>query len=129
MEEGVKEAFCLLLWSANGGRVNQLGKPVFDKSGQVRGSCSTPYDCFGCALMQQELSRHPPGYAFWVCPACVSVIVKQAKAGGASFHLPGHFTEGQCQYEYCDRPARVEGEEQLPPRFSRFLQLIIFSPP
>jgi hypothetical protein len=129
MEEGVKEAFCLLLWAENGGKVDTRGRPAFNASGQTRGNCTTPYDCYGCALMQRELARHPVGYAFWVCPACVSVLAKDAKTREVSFHLPGHFTEGQCQYEGCTRPERVEGDEQLPPRFSRFLQLIIYDSP
>jgi hypothetical protein len=127
--EGGKEAFCILLWAENGGRVDSRGKPVYNASGPVRGNCVTPYDCYGCPLMQKEVARHPPGYAFWVCPACVAELVKDAKTRGASFHLPGHYTEGQCQYQDCTRPARTEGDEQLPERYSRFLQLIIYGHP
>lgn len=129
MEEGSKEAFCLLLWLANGGKVNAKGKPIFQADSRARGYCSTPYDCYSCVLMRRELAEHPEGSAFWVCPACVSVLAKDAKTCGLSFHLPGHFTEGQCQYDGCTRPERTEGEEALPPRFSRFLQLIIYESP
>lgn len=79
--------------------------------------------------MQREIACYPTGYAFWVCPACVTVLAKEAKAIGQPFHLPGHFTEGQCQYAGCTRPERTEGGEELPPRFSRFLQLIIYESP
>jgi hypothetical protein len=129
MEEGGKEAFCLLLWIANGGRVDSKGRPLFGSSGHARGNCATPYDCYGCELMQRELSQHAVGYAFWVCPECASVLVKDAKNRGVSFRLPGHFTEGQCQHVGCTRPERAEGEVVLPPRFSRFLQLIIYESP
>lgn len=129
MEEGAKEAFCLLLWAENGGKVDRKGRPLFGASGPTRGHCTTPYDCYGCTLMQREIARHPTGYAFWVCPACVTVLAKEAKAIGQPFHLPGHFTEGQCQYAGCTRPERTEGGEELPPRFSRFLQLIIYESP
>lgn len=127
MEEGVKEAFCLLLWAETGGRIDAKGQPIFGSGAPARGVCTEPYDCYGCPLMQKELARHPEGHAFWVCPACVSYLAKDAKAREVSFHLPGHYSEGQCQYAECTRPERVEGGEQLPARFSRFLQLIIYA--
>jgi hypothetical protein len=109
MEEGVPEAFCLLLWNA---------------SNHSQGKCSRPYDCRDCPLMQMEISMHA-GQAIWVCPSCVSIVVKKAKKKGSSYILPGHYTEGVCQYKKCTRPPRKEGDVELPAGYSRLLQLFI----
>jgi len=71
-------------------------------------SCSKPWDCFDCPLMQQELSNHAPNELMWVCPSCITEVIKIAKSKGIPFHVPGHYTEGQCQYEGCTRPQRTE---------------------
>jgi hypothetical protein len=58
-------------------------------------------------------------------------VIKLAKAKGIPFNVPGHFTEGQCQWEGCTRPPRTEYDEEFeqlverPGRYSRLLQLFI----
>lgn len=129
MQEGAKEAFCLLLWRATGGTFDSRMRPLIEQGdGYVhypRGYCTRPYDCFECVLMQQELSMHPDDEKMWVCPTCVSEVVKLARIAGARCDLVGHYTEGFCQFPSCTRPAVVIGELEQPERFSRFLQLII----
>jgi hypothetical protein len=123
MEEGGKEAFCLLLWFSNGGRLTPTGK--VDTRIQTRGLCSTPYDCSGCQLMQEEIARHQSGHAMWLCPTCVNDAVREAKTKSIPYLLPGHFTEGFCQYKSCTRAAMRLGKEEIQARFSAFLQLFI----
>ncbi len=123
MEEGGKEAFCLLLWLANGGQLTSQGR--LDPRTRARGLCADPFDCFQCNLMQAEIARHPTGHAIWVCPGCVSDAIKEAKKRGAPFSLPGHFTEGICQFRGCARPSSIEAGVELPAGHSKFLQLFI----
>lgn len=136
---GLKEANCLLLWAYQGGRVNAKGQPISEPGNRASGYCDTPDDCFRCPLMQQELARQPPGQANWVCPACLKEVSRIAKSKGISIYMTGHYTEGQCQFVGCVRPARMEydGDDvedqpwsaaeyvEKPRGFSRFLQLII----
>lgn len=125
-----KDAFCLLLWVAQGGPVID-GQPSFSANRTASGRCDDPCDCYRCPLMQQELAQHPAGMTHWVCPACLSDVLRRAKEKGVSVNLAGHYTEGQCQYVGCTRPPRTEFDEQLeviverPRGFSRFLQLVI----
>lgn len=105
---GDKEAFCLLLWGYQGGRVNAKGLPVSTPGVRASGYCDNPDDCYRCPLMQQEIVRHPPGHANWVCPACLKDVVAVAKAKDVPVRLTGHYTEGQCQYRGCTRPPRHE---------------------
>ncbi len=150
---GDKEAFCLLLWGYQGGRVNAKSLPVSTPGVHASGYCDNPDDCYRCPIMQQEVARHPPGHANWVCPACLKDAVEKAKAKGVPIHLTGHYTEGQCQFVGCTRPPRFEfdvgqflpngtedevenllsqqtgwAQEDLverPRGYSRFLQLVI----
>jgi hypothetical protein len=103
--------------------MTEAGKP--DPNFRARGMCSDPYDCFSCNVMQAELARHPPGQVIWVCPDCIKVAVTKSKDGGLPYLLPGHYSEGQCQLRTCSRPARTEEGVELPPGYSRFLQLFI----
>lgn len=136
-----KEAFCILLWKARGGRVDKNGKIITSKY-SPSGLCDEPTDCYRCPLLQQEISLHPVGQANWVCPSCLSEICRKAKVSGKAVHLTGHYTEGQCQYVGCIRPPRIEfrdvGAEtedeigwteedivELPRGYSRLLQLVI----
>lgn len=123
-----KEAFCFLLRRYQGGR---------------GGYCDEPTDCFKCPLLQQEIALHPPGQTTWVCPACLTEVSRKAKADGRRLHITGHYSEGQCQYVGCTRPARLEFRDidievndeatswtaedlvERPKGYSRFLQLII----
>ena len=126
-KEEVKE-FCTLLFIDHGGRVDDRGRPVSSTS---VGYCADPGDCYSCQLMQKELAQHPPGTARWICPACIGEVIKLSKEKGIPFNVPGHFTEGQCQWKGCSRPPRTEydeGFEQLverPAGYSRLLQLFI----
>jgi hypothetical protein len=126
-----KDAFCLLLWVHQGGRVDEKGRPVRVRGVRASGNCDAPDDCYRCQLMQQEISRHPPGHAIWVCPDCIGDVVKVAKGKEVSYYLAGHYTEGQCQYMGCVRPPRLEYDEaaesivEKPRGYSRFLQLFI----
>ncbi len=126
--EGSKQAFCMLLWINNGGTVNHRGQPLATGPGRVTGNCTTPFDCYSCALMQQELiNLNKAGkQTIWVCPSCLDEVIKQMKNNSQFFHLPGHFTEGQCQYDLCQRTERLEGADIIPSKYSRFLQLLIY---
>ena len=119
------KAFCVLLFVSNGGQVDERGKPIFKRGWRTRGNCRDPGDCDGCPLMQQELAKYAPSSIMWVCPVCIRELTRQAKEQGMSFLAPGYFTEGLCQYEGCSRPARTEGGEELPARYSHLLQLFI----
>lgn len=127
-----KEAFCILLWRYQGGLVDvSRKKPVFSKNGPS-GFCDEPTDCHRCPLLQQEISFHPPGHTNWICPACLTEISRRSKSTGKSIRITGHYSEGQCQYVNCARPARMEIQEEsetnlieLPKGYSRFLQLVI----
>lgn len=127
-----KEAFCILLWRYQGGRIDSSGrKPIFSKSGPS-GFCDDPTDCYRCSLLQQEISFHPPGHANWVCPSCLTEVSRKSKDTGKYIRITGHYSEGQCQYVGCTRPARTELHEEsettiieLPKGYSRFLQLVI----
>jgi hypothetical protein len=123
--EGQGEAFCLLLWAANGGNIDGRGRPTRERDQYSRGNCTRPHDCYTCPLLQNELALHPPEEVFWACPQCIAEIAKEAKKQKMSLRLPGYYTEGQCQYKGCTRPARVEDGVELPPGFSRFLQVVL----
>jgi len=139
--EGGKEAFCLLLWKYNGGVVTPaLGilRHSFDQEGllpkYVRGYCTRPGDCFSCPTMQEEIAKHVPGKALWVCSDCVDVLLESSRSAGLPFHLPGYYTEGQCQNPGCPRPTALDSSgrvmkddegNDLPSGWSRFLQLFI----
>ena len=122
---GAKEVFCLLYWGANGGQVDSSGKPIFQPGNRVGGLCPEPEDCRQCSLMQRELAFHNPQHVLWVCPDCIGTVIKEAKRRGISFRVPGHYTEGSCEYVHCERPPRTEDGEELGPGYSRMLQLFI----
>lgn len=111
--EGVQLAFCPLLWRANGGRTDEKGKPVFGGGEMTRGVCTRAYDCDSCGHMQEELSHHPPGTVWWVCPACTSRLKKRSRGIGDHLHLPGFYTEGECQNPSCHREDKHSGFLQL----------------
>lgn len=160
--EGLKLAFCLLLWVEQGGQVDSMGRPLSPSLAglspialededleegadidpettthiPVRGTCTTPWDCSTCQLMQNELSRHNPDQINWICPACLDEVFKTAKHKGIKLFAPGHYSEGICTYKKCNRPSRPEEAEGLPgirseriielsPGHSRLRQLII----
>ncbi len=127
---GRKEAFCLLLWQHQGGEVNASNIPIRTPEARTSGMCDEPYDCYRCPLMQQEIAQHLPGHTNWVCPGCLKDVVQVAKHKNIEMYLTGHYSEGQCQFIGCTRPARIElgddGEaRQFPCNYSRFLQLVI----
>ena len=142
---GAKEAFCLLLWGYQGGQINAKGLPVRTPGSRASGNCDEPSDCYRCPLMQQEIARHPPGMANWVCPSCIREVAKLARHRGVRFYFTSHYTEGQCQYKGCTREPRVEYRDinpaledeehpkpwdegdkiEYPARYSRLLQLVI----
>lgn len=116
-----KEAFCQLLLQYRQGQ--------YSMGMTVSGYCDEPTDCHRCFLLKHEISLHPPGFTNWVCPACLTEVVKKMKQKNMYVKLTGHYSEGQCQYIGCRRIAREEPGEsgviQLPKGYSRFLQLII----
>lgn len=115
-EDGVPQAFCPLLWRANGGAFDNKGVPLKGED-PVRGYCTRPYDCADCEHMQQELSFHPPDQVWWICPRCVAQLKSRRNQRGRHLLLPGYYTEGCCQNPLCKR----EGESKNSP----FLQLVI----
>lgn len=117
MEEadpGSSEAFCPLLWEANGGNVTEDGKPSHT-NWPVRGKCKEP-DCGRCELMQNILVNLAANgiSSLWICPACVGVVRKEAEEIGVIIKLPGFFADGLCQRPKCHRVDR----------FSEILQLL-----
>lgn len=102
----------------------------------VRGMCTMEYPCTKCPLLLDELRWHSPDTLHWICPSCILEVSRTAKGLGRRLILPGYFAEGECTYRGCTRPPRVEEADgmpgvssgvfiQTPPRFSRFLQLVI----
>ena len=139
--EGGKEAFCLLLWQYNGGAITpelRILRYALDQEGliqkYVRGYCTRPMDCFSCPTMREELAKHAPGKTLWVCSDCAAALIEVARSSDLPYHLPGYYSEGQCQNPECPRPVAVgidgrvmkddEGRDQ-PPGWSRFLQLFV----
>lgn len=98
------EAFCVLLWQANGGNVTEDGEPSATYE-PVRGRCQQPGDCNRCVLMQSTLLSlaHQGVTSLWICPACASSIRKDAEELGISVKLPGYYAEGPCQRPNCSR--------------------------
>lgn len=136
-QEGGREAFCLLLWRANGGDVD-LQNLIVRRGGhddgleddpRIRGVCTRPYDCAAgpnraddCQFMLHEISQHPPNDVTWVCPDCLTAVVEKANALKIPYYMPGHYSEGLCEYPDCRRPENpLTGD---PPRFSMFRQII-----
>jgi hypothetical protein len=103
--EGVQQAFCPLLWRANGGKLNARGLPVITDE-PIRGMCTRAYDCFTCELMQEELSFYQPGTVWWLCPECVARIKSRRDIRGQHIKLLGFYTEGECQNAHCHRADR-----------------------
>lgn len=126
-----KETNCLLLWVHQGGKVDKKRRPVRIPGVRASGSCDAPYDCYRCKLMQQEIAQHPPGYAIWVCPACLDDAVRVALENQKTYDLPGYYSEGQCEFVDCVRPPRLEYDEAMenivekPRGYSRLLQLFV----
>jgi predicted nucleic acid-binding Zn ribbon protein len=115
------DAFCILLWQANGGVVREDGTPVFDGE-PVRGRCLNPGDCDRCGIMQSALANLAANgvISLWICPDCVSRIRESAQEMGVVTKFPGFYTEGSCQRPQCER-AKEYGEVG---RYSTLLQLL-----
>lgn len=115
------DAFCPLLWQANGGRLNQKGQPIFDGD-PVRGRCHEPGDCHRCELMQNVIFNlvSQGVISLWICPSCVGVVHDEAEEQGINIKMPGFYTEGLCQRPKCYRGEDV-GDNR---RFSSVLQLL-----
>lgn len=127
--EGRKLAFCLLLFEGNGGTVDELyriRKDPNDPDRQIRGLCSDPGDCDRCPnnLMQQEISFHDPKEVTWVCPTCLPKITQWARDNQVQVTVPGHYSEGLCEYPWC---TRTEDTMFGPARYSMFRQ-VVFGP-
>lgn len=122
--EGIKAAFCILMWRHHGGSLDADLRPVSDQvdSGNtnVRGACSRPYDCQSCAILQQELEHYPREQIHWVCPSCISDVFKRKKAG-EDIVVPGYYGDGYCTYPECHRANESDAEGTKSP----FLQLVI----
>lgn len=123
MEEGRKEAFCLILWGSTGGEITNDGRPVAGPNQFARGLCTRPYDCDTCQYMQAALTQYDPQIVTWVCPLCVQVIMAWRKQYEIEVKIPGYFSEGECQYPWCENPGMPEFG--LPPKYSVFRNLII----
>lgn len=112
--DGIPQAFCPLLWKANGGSFNANGTPRLPVLEQdyIRGNCTEPYDCDTCGFLQEELTLHPRWA--WCCQPCVSRLKKRTAGRGDHLRLAGFYTDRFCQNPRCSTP----GEE-------RWLQLVL----
>ena len=119
-DDGAKEAFCPLLWRANGGAINRNGNPILGRNSDTRGYCTRPYDCYSCEVMQVELSQVPVNMQHWLCPGCISSLCEYAKEIGNKLNIPGFYSEGECQSIVCIR-------EETETRVSILLQLVLGS--
>lgn len=126
-----KESNCLLLWTYQGGQVDEKRRMVSVPGVAASGYCDSPDACGQCPLMQQEIAKHPAGHATWVCPACLREVARKMRSKGIPVHMTGHYADGLCAYIGCTRPPRIEFDDDMetkvviPARFSRFLQLVI----
>lgn len=113
----MQQAFCPLLWRANGGAFNADGTPRHSEQSEypIRGLCTRAYDCDSCELMMEELTYHAPYTVWWCCPDCISDLKKKSAGRGLHLSLPGFYTEGTCWNPSCQR----EG------RYSVLLQLVL----
>lgn len=122
--EGPKEAFCPLLHRAGEGAV----MVITDDEGNylekrfVRGLCTKVIDCDSCQYMQNEVAQHPAEDVCWVCPTCIDIVFKWAKGHGVPIDVPGFYSEGYCQFPWCERP--VSETIRVPARYSRFRQIV-----
>lgn len=114
------EAFCPVLWQANGGKLRKDGSPIYTNEFIV-GNCREPGDCDTCNLMQGVLANLASQgvTCLWICPACAGHVHDSAKTHGIEMKMPGFYTEGLCQRPQCHR-----GEVGNEARYSSLLQLI-----
>ncbi len=120
--EGRKKAFCLLLYRAHGGVVRDDYRIDTSSNEAIPGLCRRPSDCDTCKYMRQEISFHDPREVTWVCSDCLGKIIKWSKQYHVNITVPGHYTEGLCQYPWCTRAQNdLTGD---PPKFSMFLQVV-----
>ena len=115
------DAFCPLLWQANGGHLDQKGQPIFSND-LVRGRCHEPGDCTRCELMYKMLvNLASQGVtSIWICSSCAGVVYDEAEELGIDVRLPGFYSEGACQRPKCHRGEQW-GDQG---RYSSLLQLL-----
>jgi hypothetical protein len=115
VDSPVKIAFCPILFTANGGKFDELGRPLFEDG--VRALCDRPYDCLSCSYMQQQIqSLYADGWTLitWECFKCIEVTKYRDKFNPETrmfepvglpmeVRLPGFFQEGRA-YDATNRP-------------------------
>ena len=112
--EGVKQAYCIVLFVSNGGRVTPKGEPIMGPDDRpecvdgrwypARSLCTKAYDCHECELLQHTLVHYyKPEDMAWVCTQCEDELMKSSKERGIWFVRPGYYGEGYCQYPKCWR--------------------------
>lgn len=127
----MKLSFCTLLWQASGGALREgkpretYGGPEDEAGTGPLGYCESAYDCGGCGIMQNVLSRFE-GTGMWVCPECVSDLTKSSRESGTKMMITGHYHEGPCQNPSCSRQEKAEPDDQFDPRWCIVLQLVLF---
>ena len=124
MADGEKQAFCLLLWQENGGRVDDQGRPLFEIYDAPRGLCTKPYDCATCDLFIRA-QVNTPGTKMWVCHECARSLSREHKEIGRRITISGHYNEGFCQNPRC---WHLYTSEEISPKRSSFLQLVVLPP-
>lgn len=111
------EAFCPILWQANGGVIGPNGS-ISHTDGPIRGRCRNPGDCDRCTYMQQSLvTLTSQGVtSLWICSSCAGQVRNLARDLNIETRLPGFFTEGFCQRPQCHKVGEA--------RYSSILQLL-----
>lgn len=124
MEHPIRVAFCPILYTSNGGQLDNKGKAIVSLNNRVRGKCDKAFDCGDCFLLQNWIATCvSEGWIVgWECDDCLHVT----KA--VSRQLPGFFQEGRLDdsssLNIISQPPSLSGCTRCKKETS-FLQLVL----